>query len=157
MKYKIVTMLPGSDIKEQAEFQNACAVLEENITKENLVVNGGTLNYNGLTYESDILLVAVSDEKPVGYVSLVLVQDSLYVYQIAVKDEYKHKGIGTALVSKTIAIANNLGLGVQANIRDYNTYSKEMFTKLGFTKLGYSTPGDGYYQLSQKSKNHPGK
>ena len=81
MKYKIVTMLPGSDIKEQAEFQNACAVLEENITKENLVVNGGTLNYNGLTYESDILLVAVSDEKPVGYVSLVLVQDSLYVYQ----------------------------------------------------------------------------
>ena len=86
-------------------FNHVCDYVEQNINRENLSINGGTLNYSNLTYESDILLVALDNGVPVGYNSIVTYEDGLYIYQIAVKKEYQNKGVGTLMLKKAIEIA----------------------------------------------------
>ena len=139
-------------------FINICNILEKDIVLENLSINGGTLNYTHLTYDSQVLLVAKDDNKKlVGFASLVLFDGTVYVYQIAVKKALQGRGIGTALVSKTIDIAKEANMDVTANVRDYNINSQKMFTNLGFVKLSETSDGDGFYRFYQKQKNIVGK
>ena len=135
------------------KFREICNYLEENITNENLVVNGGTLNYHGLTYHSEVLILISLNDEIIGYNSLVVYDDTLYVYQIAVKKEYQQKGIGSLLMGKAIEIASSRNMDVTANVMEYNTNSKNMFFRLGFTKLD-EMDGNGYYRLFQPSKKN---
>ena len=134
-------------------FKETCNYIEENITIENLVINGGTLNYHGLTYQSEVLILISLNDEIIGYNSLVVYDNTLYVYQIAVKKEYQQKGIGTLLMEKAIELASSRNMDVTANVMEYNTNSKNMFLRLGFTKLG-EMDGNGYYRLSQPSKKN---
>ena len=145
--YKVFRIEPDND-----SFDNICSYVEDKINKENLYENGGTLNYSGLTFHSDVLFIAAIDKIPIGYVSIVTNGDSYYVFQIAIKKEYQQKGIGTALMNQVIDMADSDGMEVTANVMDYNTNSKKMFTSLGFEKIGYSSKGDGFYRFSQNNK-----
>lgn len=143
-----VRILKNDDI----DFGSICNYCEENITLENHVQNGGTLNYINLTYYSDILLVALSNNVPIAYNSLVVTKDkTLYVYQIAVKKEYQRLGIGTELMKNAINIAQGLNMDLSAHVREYNIASKGMFESLGFKKIdSNSTLDNNYYFLKQK-------
>ena len=86
-------------------FKSVCRILERRIVKENLVSNGGTLNYDNVTYESDHLLIALTGKKIIGYASILDSEDAYYIYQIAVGKEYQGQGVGSALVERVKAIA----------------------------------------------------
>ena len=132
------------------EFYKTCNYIEQNITFENLRENGGTLNYSGLTYNSNILLIALENDAPVGYNSVIASPDSYYIYQIAVKKSFQRKGIGTKMMEKAIEMADSKNLFVTAHVRDYNIASQRMFLKLGFIKA--NNRKNGLYILNQKSR-----
>jgi hypothetical protein len=78
MVCSLITLIP-----DDKGFKKVCDYLESTIVKENLSINGGTLNHHSLTYNSDVLLVAVVENIIIGYASLVKIQNTCYVYQIA--------------------------------------------------------------------------
>jgi ribosomal protein S18 acetylase RimI-like enzyme len=152
MVCSLITLIP-----DDKGFKKVCDYLESTIVKENLSINGGTLNHHSLTYNSDVLLVAVVENIIIGYASLVKIQNTCYVYQIALKKEFQQKGIGTGLIKRAIDIAEDNGLDLTANVMDYNTNSKKMFTRLGFEKIGYTKENDGFYKYYQRRKTNDKK
>ena len=140
------------EIKRGTEyFYQVCNYIEENINRENLFKNGGTLNYSNLTYDSDILLVVFDNEIPVGYNSIVKYKGGLYIYQIAVKKKYQNKGIGTLMLRKAIKIAEEENTFVTAHVMNYNVASQKMFLNLGFKKIDEDkNTGNGFYILNQR-------
>lgn len=144
MIYKIIS---SSD----EEFQKSCQFCEENIVLENLKNNGGTLNFTSLTYGSDYLVVAI-DGEIVGFNALIFEPTvGFYVNQIAVKNNYKQKGIGSTLIGMGMTLASNISLPICAHVRDYNIASQKMFEKCGFIKEErYSDRENYFYIYSQK-------
>ena len=134
-------------------FIPTCDYLEANITSENLRENGGTLNFSNLTYESDILLVAFDKENPIGYNSVVKIRNGYYIYQIAVKKEYQHKGAGKMMMKQVMDMAAKEKVDVVAHAMNYNEASKGMLIGLGFKKVDEDKEtGNGLYILKQKKK-----
>lgn len=147
MKYEIKNI----DINS-SEFFCTCFYVEQNINRENLSKNGGTLNYSNLTYNSDILFIAYDGVVPVGYNSVVKCDLGYYIYQIAVKKEYQNKGIGTEMLKRALEIAEKENKSVVANVMNYNKPSQKMFKKLGFEKISENDKGNGLYILNQINK-----
>ena len=131
-------------------FEKICDYLEENVCKENLSWNGGTLNYENLTYDSDILFVAYDKKVPIGYTSLIITEMGIYVYQIAIKKEYQQRGIGSSMMQMTLDFADSNNMDVSAHVRDYNSNSLKMFTRLGFKKI--SEKDGNYFLLLEQTK-----
>ncbi len=72
-------------------FKMVCNYCDRTIVEENLRANGGTLNYSGIIYDSDYLILCLDKTLPIGFNSIVELEDSLYIYQIAVKNKEKNK------------------------------------------------------------------
>lgn len=131
---------------EDKRFQSICDGVETCVVIPNLSKNGGTLNFEGLTYASDILILCRDKNHVIGFNSLVIDKNQLYVYQIAIKEDYKRKGIGSHMMMLAISVASELDLIVSAHVRDYNTISQRMFLGLGFRKnLKYSETDNFFY------------
>lgn len=144
-KYIYMTIPKSSPI-----FNKICAYCDKRIVEENLSINGGTLNYSGIIYDSDIIIVCFDKTKPIAFNSIVELDDSLYIYQIAVKNSHKKQGIGETLMHKAISIATCKNKAVTAHVRDYNEASNHLFKKLGFTAI---EPGSNtLYVLDIKDK-----
>ncbi len=134
-------------------FKSMCNKIEEKIVKQNLYINGGTLNFNNLTYSSDILIVCSKENELIGFNSLMLNRYDLYIIQIGIKNEHKKKGIGTQMMKIAISIAQQFNLKVSAHVRDYNIASQNMIKGLGFKKMSYnSSPNNHFYVLDSSLK-----
>ena len=142
---------------EKDNFMKCCEICEDSITLPNLVCNGGTLNFSGLVYDSDILMLAYDGDSIVGFNSLVFYRNSIYVYQIAVMPDYKQKGIGSSMLNVTKTLADQLVLPITANVRDYNIASQKSFEKCGFRKdLENSLDNDYFYYFIPEKKRQKG-
>ena len=141
--------------RESENFIEMCAQCELEIVLENLTKNGGTLNYFDLTYESDILILCLNEEKPIAFCSLVILDTAgVYVYQIAVKKEYQKMGIGKRMIEISQGIASNLGVSVSAHVKGYNIASQKMFESAGFIKHDeYSDVNELFYEYNQIIKD----
>ena len=64
---------------DNEEFNNVCKECEENIVEPNLIDNDGTLLFHNLTYGSDFLIVCKDKDRVVGYNSVVVNNNSLYI------------------------------------------------------------------------------
>ena len=140
------------------DFDDICGECEENIVKPNLRINNGTLNFNGLLYGSDILLICKDNDKIVGYNSVVIKKNSLYINQIAVLPNYKKQGIGKKMMECVIDISNKVGLPLCAHVRSYNEASLAMVKSLGFEKNEeFSNEKNYFFELNTKineNKHH---
>lgn len=135
------------------EFLEICDYVEKNINRENLYVNGGTLNYSNLTYNSDILLIAFNKDIPIGYNSVIKCNGGYYIYQIAVKKEFQNMGIGTEMLRVIVNMANNQDVSVLAHVMSYNEPSLKMFNSFGFKRIDErSKNGNNFLVLNQKVK-----
>ncbi len=148
-EYVYMTLTPNS-----REFKKICDYLDKKIVEENLYKNGGTLNYSGLVYESDILIVCFKDKIPVGFNSIIDLPEGYYIYQIAVSNSEKQKGIGKQLMQIIIDQAATNNKGIAAHVRDYNTASQKLFESLGFT---LAQPGANMLFLLKGKKYSPSK
>lgn len=139
--------------RDDCHFKSTCNKIEEEIVKQNLFINGGTLNFNNLTYRSDILVVCFKENELIGFNSLMLNRDNLYIIQIGIKNEHKKKGIGTQMMKIAISIAQRFNLKVSAHVRDYNIASQNMINRLGFEKMPFNgSPNNPFYVLDNSLK-----
>lgn len=119
------------------------------IFRENHVDNGGMLKNMLAVLMSDYILLAVKDEKVLGYLVLVenhVKDNDIFFGQLAVKKSEQHKGIGTALVDYAIKHSLNYDY-ITSNVRRDNTPSNNLHLKMGFEQFERETK-DYYYQLS---------
>lgn len=134
-------------------FKKICDYIEKEIVEPNLSKNGGTLNYQKLTYKSDLLILCIDQNKIVGFNSIIFFpKDTLYIYQIGVLNKYKNKGIGTNLMKQAVDIAIENDLYVSAHVMDYNTYSKKLMEKIGLKKLSVQGK-NSFYSFKPINKN----
>ena len=137
-------------------FGRLCKSLDNNIVKENLRENGGTLNYMGIVNNASYIILAALDNEIIGFNAVVEFYRELYISQIAVKKKYQQKGVGLQMMRKAIEIAKTSGKAVTADVRDYNEFSKKMFATLGFTQT-YSASGNGFYELNPEQRGRDGR
>ncbi len=107
------------------------------------VSKGGMLQYKNAVEDSDFIIAAKNiDNKIIGYICLKkydILENSLYVEQIAVKKDYQDLGIGKHLLQEAIKFAENSDYDeLVANCKKINKASISLFTKLNFEKYNMS-------------------
>ena len=99
-----------------------------------------------LEKENSLFLVAVEDEKVIGYVGMEVIVDEGYIFNVAVSADYRRRGVGYALVRElvTYSMKNSLCFitleGRESNSAAISLYSKFGFIKAGERKNYYSDP-----------------
>lgn len=88
-------------------------------------------------------LLAVVEEKPVGYIIYWLLPSEIDVHNLAVHPAYRRRGIGKALLQAVIAEATHRGVSrVTLEVRKSNQVAQKLYESLGFTAKGVRK---GYY------------
>ena len=91
-------------------------------------------------------LVAVDGSDVVGYAGLCAYGDTSYVQTIAVTGAHQRAGIGTALLTALLEVADTSGAAhVDLEVRAGNDAAIQLYERHGFTQLGVRR---GYYQPS---------
>jgi ribosomal-protein-alanine N-acetyltransferase len=78
-----------------------------------------------------------------GFVGMWLMVDEAHIINVAVKEEYRGKGIGELLIISGITMANKLGASiVTLEVRLSNKIAQNLYGKYGFKEAGIRK---GYY------------
>lgn len=104
---------------------------------------GGMLQYKNAVEDSDFIITAKNiDNRIIGYICLKkynVLENSLYVEQIAVKKDYQDLGIGKHLLQEALKFAEDNDYDeLIANCKKINKASINLFTKLQFIKYNMS-------------------
>lgn len=135
--------------RENQNFEDYCSLCKTNVVNENLQENGGTLQIPNAVYYSDLLIIAMKDNRVVGFIALnTSSRYSVYINQIAIKNDHKRQGIGTALVTQTVDYAKDKD--ITCDIRSYNIASQELFKSCGFIK-DENCSSERYYFYKNKN------
>jgi len=104
---------------------------------------------------SDSFLVAIEENRVVGYVSALVHGKDAHIASIAVLEDYRRRGIGRALMSELV---NSLKLRrirtVSLEVRKSNTSAIRFYEGLGFERVGvmpsYYEDGEGAVAFSMR-------
>ncbi|MCQ2385054.1 MAG: GNAT family N-acetyltransferase, partial [Clostridia bacterium] len=111
---------------------DACTLIAESHHKK----NGGPLQFEGLVYDSDILLSAMDGELVTGFLcfkTYPVFENGLYVELIAVAKDCLRQKIGTFLLNRAVEYGKEHGYDcLYANVRKNNTPSQRLFRSAGF-------------------------
>lgn len=121
----------------------ATVAKEFNITEENaprftaFATDEGRLNWH-LNGEHRPMFGYFSDEKPVGYFSLLWLENAeCELNNLAVLPEYRHDGIGTRLLEHAFETAKNHGCTkMKIGIVEENQVLRRWYEKQGFVHVG---------------------
>ena len=136
-KFEIVAFNPCF-AEEMAKNETIC--LGEEAWTSNGIIE--TANHNG-TY-----FVALSDNRYIGHGGFTTVLDECYITNIAVSPDFRHHGVGTAILLKMIEDCKQknaafLTLEVrESNKSAVSLYEKQSFKVCGRRKNFYSSPNE---------------
>lgn len=90
-----------------------------------------------LENENSIFLTALDDNRVVGYIGMNVVIDEGYIYNVAVDEKYRKKGIGSALIGELVTFGkkNNFCF-LTLEVRESNKAARSLYSKFGFIKVG---------------------
>ena len=105
-----------------------------------------------LDIDTSRFLVAVENEKAVGYMGLQIFSGEGYVTNIAVLPEYRQRGIATALIEKQLESPMDF---ITLEVRESNIPAIKLYTKMGFKNMGirpkfYSNPTENAIIMTRK-------
>lgn len=84
-----------------------------------------------------IYIVAIIDNQIVGYGGMWHVINEGHITNVAVKKEYRHKGVGSAMINNLLEIAKNKEMiGITLEVRISNTHAQALYKKNGFIMEG---------------------
>ncbi len=83
-----------------------------------------------------IVLAAASEGTVVGYVTGAYVLDQSDIYNIAVADDHRRKGVGDALLREFFAALPDCVKSVGLEVRESNLAAISMYKKNGFETVG---------------------
>ena len=90
-----------------------------------------------LNNPSCLYLAAVDSDILVGYIGVQTVLDEGYINNVAVRPEYRRRGIAAALISLLAEQAQAIGLAFMTlEVRESNAPAIALYEKLGFTTVG---------------------
>lgn len=90
-----------------------------------------------LNNPSCLYLAAVDGDILVGYIGVQTVLDEGYINNVAVRPEYRRRGIAAALISLLAEQAQAIGLAFMTlEVRESNAPAIALYEKLGFTTVG---------------------
>jgi len=101
--------------------------------------------YNLMHNDTSMIVVAVDEKnKLVGYGGFMLMYDEVHIVRVCVNENYRHTGIGKALMVAMIACCerNNL-FDLTLEVRASNEYAIKLYEKCGFKTEGVRP---NYYQ-----------
>ena len=107
-----------------------------------------------LNNETADFLVALSDNKPVGYIGFHAVLDEGYVANIAVLPGFRRCGIASALLENTVKICSEKKLAfLSLEVRKSNESAIALYKKFGFEIVGerknfYTAPTENAYIMT---------
>ena len=143
--------LIGEDLSI-AELDNIYKINQANVPEVGSIAN--VSEFQKLLFMGSFNLIAKIDDEVIGYIVCFrdksaygsinykffseTISKFLYIDRIAIKDTYRHQGIGKKIYEQVFNKANELGLPVvcEVNTRPLNEPSLKFHRKLGFTECG---------------------
>ena len=99
-----------------------------------------------LNNETSLFLVAKEGNEVIGYIGMSIVIDEGYIFNVAVREMYRKKGVATALINELVTYGkkNNFSF-ITLEVRESNLPAISLYSKFGFIKAGerkdyYSNP-----------------
>jgi ribosomal-protein-alanine N-acetyltransferase len=98
-------------------------------------------------------LVARSGSAIVGYIGFWLVEDEAHIVTIAVRSDFRRKGVGSVLIASALALAVHVGADkATLEVRVTNIPAQELYKKFGFEAVAirrrfYSDTGEDAYVM----------
>lgn len=98
------------------------------------------------TNDTSVFFAATENDDVIGYIGASVVLDEGYIFNIAVDENHRCKGVGSALVDSLVTYGkkNNLSF-LTLEVRQSNISAMSLYSKFGFIKVGerkdyYSQP-----------------
>lgn len=101
-----------------------------------------------LANENSVFIVAVEGEKVIGYIGMSVVIDEGYIFNVAVDEAFRKKGVGTALINELVTYGKKNDLCfITLEVRESNQAAISLYSDFGFIKVGerknyYSDPAE---------------
>lgn len=99
-----------------------------------------------LNNETSLFLVAKEENEVIGYIGMSIVIDEGYIFNVAVRESYRNKGVATSLINELVTYGkkNNFNF-ITLEVRESNFPAISLYSKFGFIKAGerkdyYSNP-----------------
>ena len=99
-----------------------------------------------LKNSTNVFFAATENNSALGYIGMSVVIDEGYFYNLAVDENYRQQGVGTALINALTEYgkANNFRL-ISLEVRESNQKAISLYSKSGFVNVGvrknyYSAP-----------------
>lgn len=82
-------------------------------------------------------LVAIENDEVLGYIGMSIVIDEGYIFNVAVKENSRKKGVATALINELVTYGkkNNFSF-ITLEVRESNEPARSLYSKFGFIKVG---------------------
>ena len=92
---------------------------------------------SALENEQSLFYVAVEEGQVIGYIGMSFVLDEGYIYNVAVSEAHRRKGVGSALIQTLVTHAkkNNFAF-LSLEVRDGNRAARSLYETFGFVKVG---------------------
>ena len=99
-----------------------------------------------LNNETSLFLVAKEENEVIGCIGMSIVIDEGYIFNVAVRENHRNKGVATALINELVTYGkkNNFSF-ITLEVRESNLPAISLYSKFGFIKAGerkdyYSNP-----------------
>ena len=108
-----------------------------------------------LNNETSLFLVAKEENEVIGYIGMSIVIDEGYIFNVAVRENHRNKGVETALINELVTYGkkNNFSF-ITLEVRESNLPAISLYSKFGFIKAGerkdyYSNPKENAILLTK--------
>lgn len=101
---------------------------------------------NELDNAQSVFYVAVENGAVIGYIGMSFVLDEGYVYNVAVDETFRKKGVGSALIRSLVTYCQRHNFAfLTLEVRESNAAARSLYAHFGFIKVGerknfYSEP-----------------
>lgn len=127
-QFLIFTKMQESHIKQMAEIEKECFELD--------AWSFLTLK-NELYDENKHYLIAEYNNLVIGYGGYAQILDEAHIMNIAVRSQFRNKGIGSIILDKIISDAKKRGIGaLTLEVMESNNAAIRLYEKKGFECLG---------------------
>ncbi len=95
---------------------------------------------------NSVFLAACEDDRLIGYVGMSVVVDEGYIFNVAVDEAHRRRGVGSALIRELVTYGKKHGLCfITLEVRQSNAPAIALYRQFGFIKAGerkdyYSDP-----------------
>lgn len=101
-----------------------------------------------LNANTTVFFVCTENDEVIGYIGMSVVVDEGYIFNVAVDQNHRCRGVGSALINELVTYGkkNNLCF-LTLEVRESNKNARSLYSKFGFIDVGkrqdyYSEPNE---------------